>query len=237
MGFIDKFFKKSRPKAAEKHENVNEYISCPYGEVKLLKPKGTKKCKQCGQKIHRIYFPDEEKLLFVTSEEAGKIRERKKEASFLKRWYGRLKGEFGAADKDIEAQRKRLAKSGDFNERDVIWGVFNVLIQRSSSDFQQLRMIYYSMAIFLNEEGKDFSNALQAAAKMRLMEYKHSGFVKNVTISSGGGGCESCAKLDGKKFSVDEALRSMPIPNKNCTFVLHDGRKGFCRCMYLAEID
>jgi len=41
--------------------------------------------------------------------------------------------------------------------------------------------------------------------------------------------------LDGSTYTVDEALKEMPLPNRACTHLLHDPERGFCRCLYVAQ--
>jgi len=95
------------------------------------------------------------------------------------------------------------------------------------------------MALFKNQRGKDCFVTLQQSHKMELYECKQQGeFIKKVRIFTGGkDSCDACQQLDGKIFTIDEALQKMPIPNKECTFKLYDENRGFCRCSYNAEIE
>lgn len=97
-----------------------------------------------------------------------------------------------------------------------------------------MSMIYYDMALFLNEEGKDYRLPLQQAAKMKLLSFKKEGVIEKVEISSGGEGtCEACNQLDGKIFPIEDALKKMPLPFEKCTNSMEHGNPGFCMCMYL----
>jgi hypothetical protein len=68
------------------------------------------------------------------------------------------------------------------------------------------------------------------------LDYKKQGIVKNVEILAKVG-CPECKKLNGKKYSVDEALNSAPLPNKLCLHKFSGDLKPFCRCCYLTNFD
>ena len=91
---------------------------------------------------------------------------------------------------------------------------------------------YYAMAVFLNKNNEDFFYYLKKNAENVLNEIKSRGDDEVILM---GGSCPSCQKLKGKVLKVDDALREMPIPNKNCTHILHDKTKGFCRCLYYSK--
>lgn len=42
--------------------------------------------------------------------------------------------------------------------------------------------------------------------------------------------------MNGKTYTIEEAIKEMPIPNKNCTFCGY-GLKNFCKCMYTSIIE
>lgn len=97
-----------------------------------------------------------------------------------------------------------------------------------------MSMIYYDMALFLNQEEKDYRTPLQQSAKMKLMSFKREGGVERVEVSAGGEGtCSECNQLDGKIFPIEDALEKMPLPFERCTNSMEHGTPGFCMCMYL----
>lgn len=120
---------------------------------------------------------------------------------------------------------------------DIVWGLFNQIALRlmKEKDLQELKMLYYSMALFLNEEGKNPFELLKQSRRMELYELKQNGIDK-VMVCYGGNGCPTCEKLNDKIFTVDETLKTMPLPNKNCSFILDKGRFPFCRCLWTCEI-
>jgi len=105
-------------------------------------------------------------------------------------------------------------------------------------DLHKKSMDHYEKAINLSKKGKDPFKQLWLASKIRLLRYKKSEVVKKVSILSGDG-CVSCKKQNGKIYSISEALKKMPIPNKNCSYHLHPKNKkySFCRCIYLPEVE
>lgn len=64
--------------------------------------------------------------------------------------------------------------------------------------------------------------------KETLKQYGESGVVQYVEILATPNSCESCKKLQGKRYKVNEAPK---LPNPNCTHELG------CRCVYLPCVD
>ena len=203
---------------------------CPYCDFKLEKMPGRKKkCPSCKEFIFVRTHPNLRKTVLVTEEEAEEIQKEWAEIKFIDEWKSRLE-RFGIRKRDYEKTKK---ESKSPNEKDVIWGLFNQLLQENmrKGDHGELKQIYFEMALFLNAEGKDSFNALQGSAKMELMGFKEVGW-KRVKILGSGNGCIECEKENGKVFQIDQALKEMPIPNVNCTHVLQEGNKPWCRCIW-----
>ena len=104
-------------------------------------------------------------------------------------------------------------------------------------DFDTLSSTYFEMALQLDREGKAFHKLLREGQRMKLLaiqqlEREEPGLVSGVSISSGGG-CEACERLDGRQFSLEDAIRLQPLPCPDCTFTLKSGRPGWCRCLCL----
>lgn len=130
---------------------------------------------------------------------------------------------------------KKFGKEASYN--DTIWEIFNKLVLQHINNFQALKGIYYEMAIFLNEEGKNPFQSLQNASKMELIHYKQSGLKRVEVIAAAKVSCSECSKLNGKTFNIDDAIKTLPLPNKKCKFHLHSGEFPFCRCTWAAAID
>jgi hypothetical protein len=213
MGLLEKLF--GRGGAAK------EPPRCPYCGVILPKrPQRKTKCKSCGRYMYVRKHPKTGKPTIMTEGEASAIK------------HGFTIEEYTRMEAEMKRRFGREASTGD-----VIWGLYNNKLNRliQINDFQSLRSIYYEMALFLNSEGKNPFQMLQQAAKMYLLDLKQEGYVKKVEII--GGECESCQQLTGKVYTIKEALEKMPIPNKDCTFHLHGGKYGFCRCIYGPAIE
>ncbi|MDZ7799032.1 MAG: hypothetical protein U5L76_05560 [Patescibacteria group bacterium] len=141
---------------------------------------------------------------------------------------------YGISKKDFEKERVSLSKK--FNkpaeDNDVLWSIYNKIVSQSNN-LRKLHGVYYEMALFLNKEGKDCTKISQQSQKMYLLSLKESGVVKGVEILADIG-CKECKKLHGNKYTLDEALEKMPIPNPNCTHTFTKKGKPFCRCTYLS---
>lgn len=93
---------------------------------------------------------------------------------------------------------------------------------------------FYRQAMQADREGQPFRDSLAEFARGRLLFYKDMG-IEKVSISSAGpdNACSACLAQEGKIFSIDEALRLMPLPCPECTFSLFSEQQGFCRCQWL----
>ena len=188
-------------------------VECPYCQKALeKKPSRKANCPFC------------KKYIFVRNRELVS-EERAKIIDALKR--------LEISEKQFDYYKKsKIKKLGyESNHIDLIKGIFEVQI-KEIKDLHYKKMQYYSMAIIMNENKQDSFYYLQQAAKAELQNLKKMGTEEVELI---GGSCPSCQQLKGKVFKVDEALEQMPIPNKNCTHILYDKKRGFCRCLYLAS--
>lgn len=84
------------------------------------------------------------------------------------------------------------------------------------------------MALFVDEEGKNPFECLKLSAEMKLRCFKIYKYTHVKILSIGG--CDSCKRLNGKAYTIDEAIEKMPIPNKNCSYCFN--KYSFCRCAY-----
>lgn len=213
--------------------------TCPYcKEVLEQVPQRKKKCPFCNNLIYvRTSLSTQSKVL-VTEEESKEIDLAWEAESKRAKWF-KFFNEHGVQEKAFyerkEVFSKKIGKMA--SDGDVFWSLFNELIS-NTRDLHSLKMIYYEMALFLNEEGKDSYLMLQQAAKMDLMSFKKQGFIKKVrVITAQEQSCEACRQLTDKVFTIEEALEKMPIPCKECSHKIHDENRNFCRCCYVAEIE
>jgi hypothetical protein len=140
---------------------------------------------------------------------------------------------YNITQKDFEQERDQLSKKfgREAGYRDAIWGIFNKLVVANSRDFQKLHALYYDMALFLDEDGRNFRSSLEKAAQYELLQCKQIG-VRKVQIDSFGDSCEACHEQANKVYTVEDAFRIMPIPCKGCSNTMQSEHKGFCRCRY-----
>ncbi|HUW96931.1 MAG TPA: hypothetical protein VMW58_14200 [Anaerolineae bacterium] len=218
--------------------------ACPYcGQMLEKRPKRKKKCPHCGNYIYvRKRPPNGERRVLGTEDEAEEIDSEWKQLHFRRKWQGMLQ-QYGIVDEDFDTQRKKLRErfGQEPGDRDVVWSLFHEALGRlmKSAEFQELRMLYFEMALFVYEEGSDFFHLLEQSRKMELTRYKQDGFVEKVQIlTAGDASCEACQKLEGKVLTLHDALEQMPIPCKDCTFDFQGtGQPGWCRCLYGAVFD
>jgi hypothetical protein len=121
------------------------------------------------------------------------------------------------------------------NYDDLIWSISNGLLLEYGKKnlYKEMSMLYFSMALFQRNHGKEFTYLLYEARKMELYDINAntpSEFKYKVVIIADL--CPECLKLDSQKFTIKEALEQMPIPHKNCTY---DG--GWCHRCYVVELD
>jgi len=139
---------------------------------------------------------------------------------------------FDFTEEQYRESEKEVAKKFGHKPRynDVIWHLCNKEIIKNRNDYSKLSLLYYNMASFLNDRDKDCFQILQQSRKMELLDFKRMG---NEEVEIYAGVCFSCQQLNGKIFKIDDALKQMPIPNKNCTTIRHDKKRAFCMCRYL----
>lgn len=101
----------------------------------------------------------------------------------------------------------------------------------------------FSQALRLFEQGKPHLQALQEHHRLALKKHEASGVVKAVEIlTAGKDSCPACRRLQGKRFTIKQALKEMPLPVRGCTNWLtkddiEAGRTGWCRCTYISVLD
>lgn len=97
---------------------------------------------------------------------------------------------------------------------------------------------YIQEALEACKANKSFRHLLEEFFGQELLDYKRAG-VKGVEICSASNEtvCKECVKMAGKKFTVEEAIKIMPLPVKACEMDLYEnGNAGYCRCIYLPLI-
>jgi hypothetical protein len=215
----------------KKKENLIEPI-CPYCKKKLEEiPKRKKKCPFCGNFFYIRTKPSGQKVI-VTERETKEIEKEWKVYHPKAKWINTL----NIDDKIFNKYRKELKdKSGkEPSERDVFWYIFNDLIKKESNDLHSLKMLYFDMALFLDEEQKDFFEELKMSQKMELLKFQKDleplDLKGKVKIRAGE--CSECKKLDEKIYTLSDALNLMPLPCPSCQTISNYENRGFCHCHY-----
>jgi hypothetical protein len=192
---------------------------CPYCLNSLSKvPSRKARCPHCG---NIILIRDGQ---LVTEKEANKIDDKWRIAEKLK--------EFNILEPDFEILLKEQKNKTNV-EPDPMELIHSIALDqaRRIKDPEALSYHYYKMAIFMNEQLKDFWDYLVKARLYKLYELKRDG-IKKVKIITSHYSCPNCLESKNKEYTVDEAIEKMPIPNKSCTHIAVDPAKGFCECVY-----
>ena len=219
---------------------------CPYcGDSFPTFPKRKRKCPRCQNVIviwrgrkrtERTLVTEARAALLEAEEEAERLRilaeiEQDPERRF--RRVARMVDGLQISDAEI---RQQLA-APSMSEHDAAWGLFNQNVTRcmAENNFRLMSLTYFKMALQLYNEGREFRRLLVEANRMKLKEIRQwslesPGLVSGVLIYSDG--CDSCSELDGRRYSLEEAIRSQPLPHPECTVELKAGRPGWCTCAY-----
>ncbi len=217
---------------------LGETARCPSCQAVLLKcPQRKTKCRECGQPIYVKTLPTTRERVLATAAQAEAIEaewaarsELASLESYLKDWH-----------LSLDVFHRRLASGADNKPRDILWGMANESLQglMRAGDFQGLKARYYDMALFVGREGHDPTYLLRAAHQAELQGYLQLSVVRRVSVLTCGpdDACAACLELEGKEFSIEEALRLMPIPCPACTTDVVGTGIGFCRCLYSPIID
>ena len=212
-----------------KHEIEPEAI-CPYCKTALMKfPLRKTKCFNCGGNIYILKFNNYKEKKLITENEKLNYDAEQKRINFRNRWLTDLQ-RFGIKEHDFNERKEQFFKKSRIqnNDNDVIWSFFNELVYKNYSNFNQLQMLYYSMALFVHEEGKDNFYLLKECAKASLNRIEfESDLVFMVEVVACSNSCDICKKSNGLKMTIADAFKTMPIPCKECNHSI-----GFCRCFY-----
>lgn len=216
MSFLKKLFgSKPEEKPAVEKTPERSPTACPYCFVELEKrPTRKKKCPHCEEYIYV------RKGILTTEEEANII-------DILNRLEP-----YGVDQKLFAKHHQELSKQFGFKApaNDTVWRILNTLVAEKKDYFDK-KNIYLEMAHLVQMEGKNPKQHLANAAKMDLLDNRENGY-EQVQINNCNDDlvCKSCRSLEGKTFTIEEAMSEMPIPN------LCQSDDG-CRCWYAPVID
>ncbi|WP_416817781.1 hypothetical protein [Denitromonas sp.] len=140
---------------------------------------------------------------------------------------------FDLSERELE-NRMRLGARTDVEAlKSILLAVAN-----TSVDLHHRKMAHYQLAILEERDGQPYREHLAWAAKYQLLRFEQDG-VQKVRILTAGelDSCPSCQSQSGRVLSVGDALCQMPIPCAGCTRTLVGEAPGFCRCMYVADLN
>lgn len=148
-------------------------------------------------------------------------------------------GWLGLTERDYDRMHAKLAKQWkkEPSPADTAWSLLNGAVT-CTRDLGELKSIFLTMALFLHREGRDSYEMVRKATELELRNYEQTGVVKKVRIIANLG-CDVCRRQDGKLLTIRQALKTMPLPCKDCNTKLYDleAKFGYCRCSYEAELD
>jgi len=225
-----------------KYSNVGiDRPECPYCHQIFPKmPQRKTKCPYCKIFFYSRTRPSDQKKVLVTEEQL-KILEKDWEIySATKEFRKYLESNVGFNEK-YEKVKENLTKRWGFtpSEGDTLWGtsIEFLLDAMKQGDLQKMKVLYFDQALYLHQKGENHFRILQEVAKCDLKKYQKEGYKKVEILTAGEQSCPACQKLSGKILNIEEALKDLPIPVKNCSFKLNpEAPVGWCRCQYLPVI-
>ncbi len=215
---------------------------CPYCHKELPKfPTRKGNCPFCKHTYLVRTDPDTKTKIVVDETGAKRIEKIYRQQAVANELERNLRfnvSDFDSLYKATESEltQKWMPKFGRGpSHNDVLWGVAGRLIRRAADtgDFSSMSRVYFDQALYIHNLGKDCHYLLKPAKEMELREIAKSGFKEVFIIANQS--CEVCHKLDGKKYSIEEALATHPLPCLECKFKLNEAAPtGWCRCLYQA---
>lgn len=196
---------------------------CPYCKLALdVMPTRKKKCQHCGKPIYFKRRPGDDSKKLMTEDEAKQVEFEWNRVNFEKDILETFTA-FGFSSNEL---KRELSEMNNVNRGDFKWRLFQEALSRNAANRQALSSIYHQMAIHLVDEEKNPNQCLVLSHEQELYEFKELGFRK-VKISTSPDSCSKCSDQKNKVFTIDDALKSEPLPCKKC-----ESHYGFCRCTY-----
>ena len=202
---------------------------CPYcGESFPSYPKRKRKCPSCGEMVIVKRSSSSGHSILMTEKKALAGDSAWNASSFVRRWTRRLE----ITEEDVRSQQAKLARGCTL--RDALW---HIMDQRN---YQMLASgegsMFFMMALFLHEEGKDSLKVMREKARTDLREIRSQSPRYN-RVKVCGGACDACRALEGKLLTIEQALETLPVPCPECTNDVNASGRGWCRCWYSPHFD
>ncbi|WP_343680003.1 hypothetical protein [Chryseobacterium arthrosphaerae] len=123
---------------------------------------------------------------------------------------------------NLELTASRLNYDDIDGLKSFIWTKFNSIVKENINDNYKLQNIYFEMEQFLKTEQKEkdatYIRELFFQAKLKAGKESLNGIIMDVVLIAKNkpNVCEVCKKDNGKKYSIDKALKSHILPHKKC---------------------
>ena len=137
-----------------------------------------------------------------------------------------------------EKELLQIRFGGEPKDADVMWALINkCILGLNESDLDSLRIHYLTMADFVYEiNNSDPMEFLSQAIRTNLLQLKelYYSYPAVQVMCPHASHCRKAKELKGKVFTIDEALNTMPIPNRECEYRWDEHKKfSFCTCSYM----
>jgi len=208
--------------------NDYDLKTCPYcnhdlGSILTRK----KKCPSCCQPIYIKYTPDDRVKRLMTELQA-KHAEEQWDLYYLRQETISSLSPCGFGESHIEKERTRGARS----DSEAAFDILTRYVQ-TKAEPHLLKIAYLTLSGYAEKEGRPFLNFVLAAHHCDLHRFKSSGLKKvRIVIAGDGNTCAECQDNSAKTYDIDDAIKSMPIPNRRCIHVVKGTRTKRCRCYY-----
>jgi len=131
--------------------------------------------------------------------------------------------DYGISDLDILDTYEKL----NGRERDVIWSLYNKLLNSIRHEkIYLLKEIYSDMISMLDEEEKNCNHLVEQLNKLTLKEFERAEIKRVKILSMRDGLCKAAEDLDGQEFSLNNTQKNCPISAGGC-------KKKHCTCTFI----
>ncbi|NLX46876.1 MAG: hypothetical protein GXY70_01700 [Euryarchaeota archaeon] len=189
--------------------------------VKVLKPKG---------EVKKVEAKKDAK-----ARPAGKAPVKKAEQFDQREESLRTLSQFYMGEMDLKMRMKQMTISTGKEPPEWMAALEILKDNIIKTEHPDLKLkMYQGIVDLLAKVGQkeDLFTIQQIIARYNLKSFKDLGFEK-VEIECAEDACPACREMAGKRFRIEEAMETMPIPCRDCTTEV-DAVKGYCRCRYFA---
>lgn len=191
---------------------------CPNCDAALQKvPTRKTKCKACGQFIYVKCPPESRTKQLMTEAQADAVDA-----------YWRAKYERSRLDDDMQSLGLPAGRDAASSR-----AAMTQLALDASGDLQRRTMAAITLSTPRHSPGMEARVRWAALAATLELEglRRHGGIAE---IRAGQAPCPSCQALRGSVWTIEDALRRMPLPNTRCDLFL---RGGGCCAYWVAQPD